>query len=223
MCIRDSSIFRVYSGTVTPGMQALNSNANKSEKIGSVYVMRGKKQIEVDRIMAGDIGAVAKLQFSSTGDTLCAPSNPVALPPMEFPDPCISLAISVTKQGDEDKVFSGLARLEEEDPTFKIKKQEGTSETLISGMGELHLEVIIKKLASKFGAQAELKDPKVPYRETIRKSVKAEGKHKKQSGGHGQYGHCWIEFEPITDSSTDFEFVDKVVGGVVPRQYQPSP
>lgn len=216
------SIFRVFSGTVTPGMQALNSNANKSEKIGSVYVMRGKKQIEVDRIMAGDIGAVAKLQFSSTGDTLCAPSNPVALPPMEFPDPCISLAISVTKQGDEDKVFSGLARLEEEDPTFKIKKQEGTSETLISGMGELHLEVIIKKLASKFGAQAELKDPKVPYRETIRKSVKAEGKHKKQSGGHGQYGHCWIEFEPITDGSTDFEFVDKVVGGVVPRQYIPA-
>ena len=130
---------------------------------------------------------------------------------MEFPAPCISMAVNVMKEGEEDKVFGGLGRLEEEDPTFELEKTTDTIETLIKGMGELHLEVIIKKLENKFGVSAKLSEPKVAYRETIRKAVKAEGRHKKQSGGHGQFGHCWIEFEPLYDGQ-DFEFVDKVVG-----------
>ena len=175
----------------------------------------------VEKLFAGDIGAVAKLQNTTTGDTLCDVNFPVKFETITFPKPCISLAVTAKKSGDEDKVFSGLYRLEEEDPTFKVEKQSDTGDTLISGMGELHLEVICKKLQNKFGVEAVLVEPKIPYKETIRKAVKAEGKHKKQTGGHGQFGHCWIEFEPIYDGP-EFEFVDKVVGGVVPRSYIPA-
>ena len=143
------------------------------------------------------------------------------MPPIEFPEPSISMAVSAAKKGEEDKVFGGLARLEEEDSTFKVYKDPDTLETLISGIGELHLEVIIKKLKNKFGVEAVLSDPHVPYRETIRKTVKAEGRHKKQSGGHGQFGHVCIEYEPLAEGG-GFEFVDKIVGGAVPRNFIPA-
>ncbi|MFZ5974919.1 MAG: elongation factor G [Bacillota bacterium] len=216
------SIFKIYQGTLTADMPMHNPDAGKNEKVGTLYIMRGKKQIAVDKLQAGDIGAVAKLQYTMTGHTLCDPGNPVKFDAIEFPRPSISLAVSAQKEGEEDKVFSGLHRLEEEDPTFRVEKQVETGDMLMQGLGELHLEVLCRKLKNKFGVEAELKEPKIPYRETIRKSVKAEGKHKKQSGGHGQYGHCWIEFEPIMDGSADFEFIDKIVGGVVPRQYIPA-
>ena len=216
------SLFKIYSGTISSDSPFYNANAEKAEKVGTLYIMRGKKLVNVDKLCAGDIGAVAKLANTSTSDTLCDPANPIVYEPVAFPQPCISLAVTAKKEGEEDKVFAGLHRLEEEDPTFKLEKDVVTGDTIISGLGEMHLDIVCQKLKNKFNVEAMLQDPKIPYRETIRKAVKAEGKHKKQSGGHGQYGHCWIEFEPITDGSAEFEFVDKVVGGVVPRQFIPA-
>ncbi|MBQ9988997.1 MAG: elongation factor G [Clostridia bacterium] len=213
------SLMRVYRGTVKSGTTLNNTNSQKAEKIGTVYTMRGQKQIEVDGLGAGDIGAVAKLANTNSGDTLCDTAESVVMPQIEFPAPCISLAVTAAKKGEEDKVFGGLARLEEEDPTFRVSKDPDTLETLISGMGELHLEIVIKKLQNKFRVSAVTAEPRIPYRETIRKTVKAQGRHKKQSGGHGQFGDVWIEYEPIEDG---FEFVDKVVGGVVPRNFIPA-
>ena len=216
------SLFRVCSGTITSNTALYNINAEKPEKSAGIYAMRGKKQLSKSILHAGDLGALAKLQFTSTGDTLCDQNKPIRFAPLTFPIPCISKAVYAAKQGEEDKVFGGLARLQEEDPSIMIEKNVETTETLLSGQGELHLDVIRSKLASKFGANAVLQDPKIPYRETIRKTVKAQGRHKKQSGGHGQFGDVWIEFSPIGESSTDFEFVDAVVGGVVPRNFIPA-
>lgn len=216
------SLFKVLSGTLTSDMTVYNPNVEKSEKAGSLYFMRGKKQITTDKLTAGDIGALAKLQYTMTGNTLCDTAKPIVYDEIEFPKPSISLAVTAKKQGEEEKIVTGLNRLMEEDPSFSVTKDAETGDTLISGLGELHLEVLTKKLQNKFGVEAVLIDPKIAYRETIRKSVKAEGRHKKQSGGHGQFGHVWIEFEPIADGSAEFEFVDKVVGGVVPRQYIPA-
>lgn len=216
------SLFKVISGVIKSDTPLYNANIEKSEKAGTIYTMRGKKQIPEDQLNAGDIGAVAKLQYTLTYHTLCTESNKLIFPIPEIPKPSITMSVFPKKQGEEDKVFNGLRRLEEEDITFKLSKNEETNEMQISGLGEMHLEIISKKLKNKFNAEIVLADPKIPYREAIKKSVKAEGKHKKQSGGHGQYGHCWIEFEPISDGSANFEFVDKVVGGVVPRAYIPA-
>ena len=216
------SLFRIFSGTLSSATTLYNATKEKTEKAGGMFSLRGNKQLQADKFHAGDIGALAKLQFTSTGDTLCDPNNPIVYPPIEFPAPCISKAVFAAKQGEEDKVFGGLARLAEEDPSIKVEKNAETLETELSGAGEMHLDVIRNKLASKFGANAVLQDPKIPYRETIRKTVKVQGRHKKQTGGHGQFGDVWIEFSPITDSDTDFEFVDAVVGGVVPRNFIPS-
>ena len=216
------SLFRIMSGTLTPQTSIYNATLGKAEKPGTIYILRGKKQIPVDCLHAGDIGAMAKLQYTGTGHTLCDPANPIVLPPIEFPKPCISMAVSAQKSGEEDKVFSGLNRLMEEDPTIRIEKNVETGEALLSGMGELHIRIIRRKLETKFGVLVELSDPKIPYRETIRKKVKAQGRHKKQSGGHGQFGDVWVEFEPIGDTDIEFEFVDKVVGGAVPRNFIPS-
>lgn len=216
------SLFKVMSGTLNNGVSLYNANNEKTEKMAGIYVLRGKKQISTEQLNAGDMGALAKLQYTATGDTLCDPAKPIKYPPIDFPVPCISKAISASKQGEEDKVFSGLARLTEEDPSIKIEKNVETTETLLSGQGELHLEVVRNKLANKFGAKADLEDPRIPYRETIKKTVRAQGRHKKQSGGHGQFGDVWIEFSPLADTSKDFEFVDAVVGGVVPRNFIPS-
>ncbi|MBQ4075585.1 MAG: elongation factor G [Clostridia bacterium] len=216
------SLFRVCSGTITPATALYNANAEKAEKAGGLFMMRGKKQTNMTQLNAGDMGALSKLQYTNSGDTLCEASNPVKYAPIAFPTPCISKAVYAAKQGEEDKVFSGLARLQEEDPSIKVEKNVETTETLVSGQGELHLDIIRNKLASKFGAQANLNDPKIPYRETIRKKVACQGRHKKQSGGHGQFGDVWIEFSPIGDTNIDFEFEDAVVGGAVPRNFIPS-
>ncbi|MGE5632799.1 MAG: elongation factor G [Caulobacteraceae bacterium] len=216
------SMFKVMSGTMSSDMEVYNPNKEKKEKLSNLFLLRGKKQVAMDKLIAGEIAAVAKLQFTTTGDTLCDPNNVVMYEQIKFPAPSIAMAIEPKSKGDEDKIGNGLQRLVEEDPTLKVEKNVETKQTLISGMGEQHLEIVTKKLHNKFGVEVVLTDPKIPFRETIKKSAKAEGKHKKQSGGHGQYGHVWVEFEPILDGSADFEFVDKIVGGVVPRQYIPA-
>lgn len=216
------SMFKVMSGSISPDGEVLNSNKEKKERLSGLSLQRGKKQIPMTKLVAGDIGAVAKLQFTTTGDTLCDAANPVIFDALKFPEPNIAMAIEPKSKGDEDKIGGGLQRLMEEDPTLKVEKNAETRQTLISGIGEQHLEIVTKKLFNKFGIDVLIKDPKIPYRETIKKSAKAEGKHKKQSGGHGQYGHVWVEFEPVLDGETEFEFVDKVVGGAVPRSYIPA-
>ncbi|WP_029687911.1 elongation factor G [Thermoanaerobacter sp. A7A] len=214
------SIFKVVSGTLTSDSTLLNSNKQMQEKISQLYILRGKKQMPVSKLVAGDIGAVAKLQYTMTGDTLCDTSNPVTLSAIEFPQPTLALAIEPKSKGDEEKISNGLQRLQEEDPTFRVEKNLETGQMIVYGMGEQHIEVISKKLMNKFGVECTLTDPIVPYRETIKGKVKVEGKHKKQTGGHGQYGHVWIEFEPNPNS--EFEFEDKIFGGAVPKQYIPA-
>jgi len=214
------TIMRVFSGTLKSDSTVYNSGAEKTEKISQLFMLRGKKQIPVDKLIAGDIGAVAKLQLTNTNDTLCEQAKPVVLDKIVFPEPALSLAILPKAKGDEEKISSGLQKLQEEDPTFKVEVNTETRQTLVSGVGEQHLDVIVNKLKSKFGVSVNLVDPKVPYRETIRKKVKVEGKHKKQSGGHGQYGHVWIEFEP--GETEDLTFEEKIFGGAVPKQYFPA-
>ena len=214
------SILKLYSGTLSTDISPYNSNAEHSEKSGTVYIMRGKKLINVDRLNAGDIGAMAKLQYTNTGDTLCDATAPVVFEAIEFPQPCISLAVTAKKQGEEDKVIAGLNRLKEEDPTMSLEKNAETGDVLISGLGEMHLDVICAKLKNKFNVEAQLVDPRVPYRETIRGTAEAEGKHKKQTGGSGQFGVVHMRFEPLPEG--DFEFVNAIVGGVVPREYIPA-
>jgi len=214
--------FKILSGKLTPDLDILNANTGKHEKLNHIYTMQGKTQIELKAMHAGDIGALAKLANTNTGDTLCDASFPVKCDPIEFPEPVISFAVTAQEQGEEDKVFAGLYRLAEEDPSFKVKKSTETSDTLISGQGDQHVGIIISKLENKFKVKAVLSDPQVAYRETIRKTVSAQGRHKKQSGGHGQFGDVWIEFSPIQDGSAEFEFVDRVVGGVVPKNFIPA-
>jgi elongation factor G len=214
------SLLRVYSGTLKSDSVVYNSSTEKTEKISQLFVMRGKKHLNVDKLVAGDIGAVAKLQQVNTNDTLCEQSNPIVLDKIVFPEPVISMAVEPKSKGDEEKIGSGLNRLQAEDPTFKVSINTETHQTLISGIGELHLDVVVSKLNSKFGVSVDLINPRIPYRETIKKKIKVEGKHKKQSGGHGQYGHVWIEFEPGEEEGLTFE--EKVFGGAVPKQYFPA-
>ncbi len=214
------SLFRVFSGTLKADSMVYNPTTETNEKIGHLYMLRGKKQIEVDKISAGDIGAVTKLSNTNTGDTLCEQSEPIVLEGVDFPEPAISLAIVPKAKGDEEKVGAGLHKLVEEDPTLKVEHNVETHQQLISGIGEQHLDIVISKLKSKFDVSVDLIEPKVPYRETIKKKVKVEGKHKKQSGGHGQFGHVWIEFEPGETEDLDFE--EKIFGGSVPKNYIPA-
>ena len=214
------SIFRVYSGVVRVDSTLFNSTSEKNEKITQLFMMRGKKQIPVDKVVAGDIGAVAKLSQTNTNDTLSDPARKVSLPKITFPAPCISLAVEAKAKGEEEKISSGLQRLQDEDLTFKVMLNSETKQMVISGVGEQHLDIIVSKLKAKFNVGVNLVDPKVPYRETIRKKVKVEGKHKKQTGGHGQYGHVWMEFEP--GESEEIEFAEKIFGGSVPKQYFPA-
>lgn len=214
------SMFRVYSGTLKADSPVYNTTTEKNEKIGQIFVMRGKKQIPADKLIAGDIGGVAKLANTNTNDTLCDQSNRVVLDAIIFPEPAISMAVEPKAKGDEEKISSGLHKLQDEDPTFKVSINTETHQTLISGVGEQHLDVIVSKLKAKFGVGVTLVDPKVPYRETIKKKVKIEGKHKKQSGGHGQYGHVWVEFEH--GDKEDLTFEEKIFGGSVPKSYHPA-
>ncbi len=216
------SMFKVITGSAKNDTEVFNPNKDKKEKLSHMFLLRGKKQIQMDSVVAGDIACVAKLQFTTTGDTLCEGTACVMFDKTIYPEPCISMAVEPKSKGDEDKIGQGLMRLLEEDPTIRVVKNTETKQTVVSGLGDQHLEIIMKKLQNKFGVEVVLSTPKIPYRETIKKKARAEGKHKKQSGGHGQYGHVWVEFEPITGNGKDFEFVDKIVGGVVPRQYIPA-
>ena len=211
---------RVYSGVLKPDSQFFNANKGKNERIGQVFFMRGKTQIAADQIIAGDIGAVAKLQTTSTGDTLCDRNAPVIYKDISFPNPVISFAVEPKTKGDEEKVGIGLARFLDEDPTFRMERKKDTKQTVVSGMGEMQLENIVSKLAQKFGVEVSLSMPKIPYKETIKGKARVEGKHKKQSGGRGQFGHVWIEMEALHDG--EFEFHDKIFGGAVPKQYIPA-
>lgn len=215
------SIIKVYSGSVDISVTPYNSNAEKAEKPTAPVMLRGKKNISVDKLNAGDIGALPKLQFTATGDTLCDATAPVKFAPVDFPEPSISLAVSAKKQGEDDKVIAGLNRLKEEDPTIRIEKNAETGDVLVQGIGEMHIDVICAKLRNKYNVEAALADPRIPYRETIRATAEAEGKHKKQSGGSGQFGVVQMRFEPA-DEGTDFEFVNAIVGGVVPKEYIPA-
>lgn len=214
------SMFRVYSGDIHADSTLFNPNRNAQEKIGKVFLLSGKKQIEAKQIKAGDIGVVAKLDKTKTGDTLCDMGKDIILTGIEFPQPVLSMAVAPKEKGDEEKIINGLTRLMDEDPTFTVTNNTETKQTLINGLGEQHIDVLISKLSSKYQVNVTLQEPIVPYRETIRGKAKVEGKHKKQSGGHGQYGHVWIEFEPgITE---DLIFEENVFGGSVPKNYFPA-
>lgn len=216
------SLFRVITGRLSNEVTVINSNKDKTEKLANVFFMRGKNQIPTKEVVAGDIAAVAKLQYTETGDTLCDINNKVIYDKMNFPKSAISMAVLPKAKGDEDKISAALQRLLEEDPTFTITRDTENAETIISGVGETHLDVIASRLRNKFGAEVILRLPKIPYRETIKGIADVQGKHKKQSGGHGQYGDVKIKFEPRKDGESDLEFVDNVVGGVVPRNFIPA-
>ncbi len=217
------SLMKVTSGVLEASTALFNVNAGKPEKPGTIYFLKGKQQVPTQKVHAGDLCALAKLTSVATGNTLCDAANPIQFPDMEFPAPCISKAVYAKKAGEEDKIFGGLNRLMEEDPTIKLEKNVETAESVLSGLGETHIDVIAAKLASKFKVECNLQDPKIPYRESIRKPIDVQGRHKKQSGGHGQFGDVKIKFRPNEDpNDTEFHFVDSVVGGTVPRQYIPA-
>ena len=214
-----TTYFKVMSGTLKPDSSLYNTAAEENERISKLFAPCGKKQNEAKELCAGDIGAVTKLNVTKTGDTLCANKN-VEFAGFTFPKPVLSLAVVAGEKGAEEKISSGLAKLKAEDPTFTFYNNTETHELIVSGTGEQHIDVIVSKLKSRYGAAVTLKEPKVAYRETIRKKVTAEGKHKKQSGGHGQYGHVKIEFEP--GANEELEFCENVFGGSVPKNYFPA-
>ena len=216
------SLFRVITGKLNGEVDVINSNKDKPEKLANVFFMRGKNQIPTKEIVAGDIGAVAKLQYTSTGDTLCDGNFKVIFDKINFPKANLSMVAIPKNKGDEEKISLGMTKLLEEDPVLSLSRDTENAEIIISGLGETHLEVVASKLKSKFGVDVNLQVPKVPYRETIKGKADVQGKHKKQSGGHGQYGDVKILFEARNDGEQDLEFVDKVVGGVVPRNFIPA-
>jgi elongation factor G len=215
------SYFRVYGGTFRSNAEVFNSTKQKAERVGQLYYVRGKQQEPTASVGAGDIAAVAKLAETATGDTLSAKEAPVVLPPVEFPSPAISMAVEPKSKGDEDKMGVSLHRLAEEDPTFRVHRNSELKQTVISGMGESHLEIMAERLRRKFSVDVTLHLPRVPYRETVKGKGKAQGRYVKQTGGRGQYGVCFIEMEPLP-RGTGFEFVDKIFGAAIPNQFIPS-
>ena len=215
------SLFRVYSGVFKSDTTYWNSSKEHEERVGKLQLLQGKQQLHVSELHAGDIGAVAKLKDTHTGNTLCAKDHQLLLAHVEYPESVISFALEPRARGDEDKISIALSRIIEEDPTIKFGRHEQTKEFLISGQGQLHVEVVVGKLKKKYGVDVILHPPKVPYRETITRSAEAHGRHKKQSGGHGQFADCKIAIEP-TERGKDFEFVDEIFGGSIPRQYIPA-
>ncbi len=213
------SYLKSFRGTLKSGSTVWNPNTETEERIGQIYVLKGKKMEAVDELTAGDIGAVNKLNNTNTGDTLCDPSAKVKFPPIYFPKPTLFMSVSAEKKGEEDKVFAGLGKLKEEDYTFSIEKNADTGEMVIGGQGDIQLELLAKKVKARYGVDLKLTEPKIAYRETIRGKSEAEGKHKKQSGGHGQYGHVKIRFSPTEE---EFVFEEEVVGGAVPKNYFPA-
>ncbi len=213
------SYLKSFRGVLKSGSTVWNANTECEERIGQVYALRGKKMEPVDELAAGDIGAVNKLGNTNTGDTLCDPSAKIRFTPIHFPKPTLFMSVAAEKKGEEDKVFAGLAKLKEEDYTFSIEKNAETGEMVLGGQGDIQLEMLAKKVKARYGVDMKLSEPKIAYRETIRGSAEAEGKHKKQSGGHGQYGHVKIRFSP---SEEEFVFDEEVVGGAVPKNYFPA-
>ncbi|NLB87975.1 MAG: elongation factor G, partial [Syntrophomonadaceae bacterium] len=214
------NMFRLFTGKLKAETTVYNANKEKEEKIGSIIIMTGKEQTSVPELHPGDIAAVAKLAVTSTGDTLTTKANPVIIDEIEFPLPTLSVAIEPKSKGDEDKLSGAIQRLSEEDPVIKVEKNTETKQTILTAMGDTHIEILIEKFARKFGVDVITREMRIPYRETIRGTVEVEGKHKKQSGGHGQYGHVWIKFEP--NHEANFTFEENVFGGSVPRQYFPA-
>ena len=214
------SYVKVVSGKISTDSQLVNMRTGNTERVCKTVMLVGKKQVDVKYIGAGDIGAIPKLTATNTGDTLCSPTRKVTLDGVEHPNPTLRMAIVPAKKGEEDKVAQGMMRLSEEDPTLQFSTNNETHEMILSGLGEQHLDVAVSKLKSKFGVDVTLKKPKVPYRETIRKTVQVQGRHKKQTGGHGQFGDVWIEFSPC--DSEGLEFGERVVGGSVPKGFFPA-
>ena len=215
------TFFRVYSGVATAGSYIYNSTKGKKERLGRILKMHANKREELKEVYAGDIAAAVGLKYTTTGDTLCEEENQVILESIEFPEPVISIAIEPKTKAEQEKLGFGLQKLASEDPSFRVKTDEETGQTIISGMGELHLEIIVDRLKREFKVDANVGKPQVAYRETITKKVKVEGKFVRQSGGRGQYGHVWLEVEP-QEAGKGFEFVDAIKGGVVPREYIPA-
>ena len=212
------AFFRVYSGTLTSGSYVYNATKGKKERIGRILQMHANNRKEIDIVYSGDIAAAVGLKDTTTGDTLCDENKPIILESMNFPDPVISVAVEPATKNDQEKMGIALQKLAEEDPTFKVRTDAETGQVIISGMGELHLQIIVDRMLREFKVDCKVGEPQVAYRETIRKSSKAEGKFVRQSGGHGQYGHCWIEIEP-NEVGAGFEFESKIVGGVIPKEY----
>jgi len=217
----DMHYVRVFRGRLEPGMVVINGTTQREEKINQIYIIKGKDRSEIGKLTAGMLGALVKLKETHTGDTLADKREPIRLAPIEFPNPSISVAIVPQSKGDEERVSNGLARLHEEDPTFSYEYNAELGQQIISGMGELHLDVIIGRLKRRFDVNVDLVKPRIPYRETITKKAEAQGKHKKQTGGRGQYGDVWLRIEPLS-RGTGFQFVDEIYGGAIPGKYIPS-
>ena len=215
------SIFKVNAGTLRANSTVYNATKGKDERIGGLFFLKGKEQITTDCITAGDIGAASKLANTDTNDTICDRARILEMPKIKFPKPCLSKSIVPTKKGDEDKIISGLTKLADEDHCFTVETNPETKQMVLSGIGDMQLKVLVSQLKNKYNVDCELGEPKVPYREAIRKKVKVQGKHKKQSGGHGQYGDVWIEFEPNPETE-DLVFEEKVFGGAVPKNFFPA-
>ena len=213
------TFFRVYSGHLSSGSYVMNSTKDAKERIGRILLMHANNRSEISDVYTGDIAAAVGLKNTTTGDTLCDEKHQIILESMEFPEPVIQLAVEPKSKADQDKMGLALQKLAEEDPTFKVHTDHETGQTVIAGMGELHLDVLVDRMKREFGVEANVGAPQVAYRETIKQAADCEGKYIKQSGGRGQYGHVWIKFEPNTDKG--YEFVDQIVGGVVPREYIP--
>ncbi len=215
------SLFRVFSGTLAGNSQVHNATREARERVGQVALMQGKEQRGVDSVGPGEIGVVAKLKETLTGDTLAAENAPIVFPPVAFPEPAISFALQPKAKGDEDKISNALARLAEEDPTLRYHYDPETKQLLISGVGQLHIEVTLERMKRKFNAEVILLPPRIPYKETVKGHAQVQGRHKKQTGGRGQFGDCWVEIEPLPRGG-GFEFVDKIFGGSIPRNFIPS-
>jgi elongation factor G len=215
------SMFRVFSGRLRPDSSVHNATKRVDERVGQLFTLRGKEHESVSEVPAGDIGAVAKLTHTTTGDTFSTKDDPVTLPPVQMPEPLLAIAVEPKTKGDEDKLSTALARVREEDPTLRIERSDETHETVIYGMGEAHLDVVLERMKRKFGVDVSHRPSKIAYKETLKGSARAQGRHVKQSGGHGQYAVCWIEVEPLPHGG-GFEYVDKIVGGAIPHQFIPS-
>ena len=212
------AFFRVYSGILDGGSYVYNSTKGKKERIGRILQMHANNRKEIDRVYSGDIAAAVGLKDTTTGDTLCDEEHPIILESMVFPDPVISVAVEPSTKNDQEKMGVALQKLAEEDPTFRVRTDQETGQTIISGMGELHLQIIVDRMLREFKVDCKVGEPQVAYRETIRKSVEAEGKFVRQTGGHGQYGHCWLKLEP-QEPGEGFSFENKVVGGAIPKEF----